>query len=821
MTVTDPLLDASRGPRISVQTELSSPRIRVALDCVANGYQVFPCHADKTPATAHGHKDATDKQSQVQTWWGKNPDYLVGIATGAGMVVLDFDEDRDKGLVAADAQAAAEQKLLVPFPETFVAKTRRGGWHRYYRTTETLGIGSAMLGIPGFDLRGDGGYVIVHGDAAPPHVDDLAELPGSVAVRLSAPRKERPTLRVVSREDLEGVVSLPRAKEELAKVCGRISDAPHGSCHDLLLRLSRLVGGWVGAKQLSKEDAVAGLTAALATRPDPDKHMQTMYDGLEHGVQEPREADPGWSLRDWKKAEAGDASPTTPTVTYPAGGPVAATDGQKEDAHAPGKEELDALARHPDAKKYALALLGRGNCKDAGLLASLLLRRNIELGLGSNPSNAWRAALSAMRVHERSKEKEATTKKTNPTVTANMQSHNVDLRLNNSGRPETTFMNVVRVLASLRMFWRDELKSVAMVRDTTGASKPLDDALVRSTRRMLGESWDLHPSAEMVHDAILEVAGEETHHPVREYLHSLAWDGEERLALLGQLGMCGDQGEELNVYNGELLKKWCIAAVARVMRPGCKADNMIVLVGEQDVGKSSCIQTLVGEKSGWCNDNAISADEKRALLEIPGYWVHEIGELAGLRSRELESMKLFITRLSDTGVPMFSRTTATYPRSCVFFGTTNDRTFLTDPTGDRRFWVLEARKVDLEWIRANRDQLWAEAMSRYDAGEKWYLTREEAGLVREKNAEYRPENIVAEAVAQKITDSQQTTWKTRDMYRDLLLFTELEKKLTETAIGRAFADYGWSRKHTKTGWVWLWTGSDDPRAVGPKGTQAR
>ena len=186
--------------------------------------------------------------------------------------------------------------------------------------------------------------------------------------------------------------------------------------------------------------------------------------------------------------------------------------------------------------------------------------------------------------------------------------------------------------------------------------------------------------------AVTKVADDRSYHPIREYLSSLPeWDGELRVDTL----LVDYLGAEDNEYVRAVTRKILCAAVCRVMNPGCKFDSMLVLNGPQGVGKSTLISKLAGE---WFSDSLNLSDtkDKTAAEKLQGYWIMEIGELAGLRKAEVETLRSFLSRQNDVYRASFGRRATPHPRQCVFFGTTNAESgYLRDTTGNRRFWPIK------------------------------------------------------------------------------------------------------------------------------------
>lgn len=188
-------------------------------------------------------------------------------------------------------------------------------------------------------------------------------------------------------------------------------------------------------------------------------------------------------------------------------------------------------------------------------------------------------------------------------------------------------------------------------------------------------------SAGKVSDALGTLLHRRRFHPVREYLHSLTWGGVPRLdtLLIDLLGAADTP------YVRAVTRKALVAAVARVMRPGCKFDYVLVLVGPQGIGKSLLLKKLGRD---WFSDSLTTVLGKEAYEQLQGAWLLELGELAATRRAEAEAIKHFITKQEDIYRVAYGRQTSVFPRQCVFFGTTNATHFLKDATGNRRFWPV-------------------------------------------------------------------------------------------------------------------------------------
>lgn len=242
-------------------------------------------------------------------------------------------------------------------------------------------------------------------------------------------------------------------------------------------------------------------------------------------------------------------------------------------------------------------------------------------------------------------------------------------------------------------------------------------------RRYLEYQYGLDSKGK-VSDALDSVARINAFHPVKDYLESLIWDGEKRVEtfFIDYLGV-----EDCKLFR-ESTKKALVACVARVMNTNVEFDYTTVLVGAQGTGKSKILAKLARNRR-WFSDS-IDIKGKEAYEGVRGKWIIEIAELAGFRKQDSETIKRFLTSPSDFYRAAFERYPQDQIRQCVFFGTTNDMSFLRDPTGARRFWPMEvnpSRKTKDQWTDLTPDivdQVWAEAKQLYQSGLELHLPPE-------------------------------------------------------------------------------------------------
>jgi putative DNA primase/helicase len=226
-----------------------------------------------------------------------------------------------------------------------------------------------------------------------------------------------------------------------------------------------------------------------------------------------------------------------------------------------------------------------------------------------------------------------------------------------------------------------------------------------------------------VRTALGAVIRDHTFHPVRDYLDGLVWDRTPRLDswLTYYLGV-----EPIENYTGQAGRLWLISAVARIYKPGCLAKYVLILEGKQDLGKSTALAILGGD---WFTDDMASLGSKDSQLQTGNAWIIELAELDSTRHADINQIKAFISRRIDSFRPPYGEHLIEQPRQCVLAGTVNPAgPYLHDETGAIRFWPVTATNIDLAALRDARDQLWAEAVSRYKAGERWWPSENFAPL---------------------------------------------------------------------------------------------
>jgi predicted P-loop ATPase len=245
----------------------------------------------------------------------------------------------------------------------------------------------------------------------------------------------------------------------------------------------------------------------------------------------------------------------------------------------------------------------------------------------------------------------------------------------------------------------------------------LSEAIARRLR-LEADREGIICSAEFFDDILAHQATASTFHPPRAYVDSLTWDGTPRLdTLLAKY--FGAAHTELHSAFG---RKHFIGGVRRIRHPGCKHDAMLVFEGPQGGGKSTGVRIL-GEP--WFSDALTIGAESKGVIEVSdNVWLAEIAEMTGIGRKEVEQVKAMISKQSDRARLSYGRRAVDRPRQFILFGTVNDRHYLVDPTGNRRFWPVRVGKIDLEALKRDKDQIWAEAAAAEQSGESNELPAE-------------------------------------------------------------------------------------------------
>lgn len=352
------------------------------------------------------------------------------------------------------------------------------------------------------------------------------------------------------------------------------------------------------------------------------------------------------------------------------------------------------------------------------------------------------------------------------------------------GRPKLTHANVMAAISH---------KYMGRVRQNTFSYKleldgcPIDDTDYARIMVDLSEAYGLNAPKGLVADFVGLLAQDASYHPVQEYLRRLHWDGKDRIGkLFDDYFMAAEPSE----YSRRVAEIFLIGAVARAMRPGCKVDTMLILEGRQGLNKSTGLRALFG--ADWFVEVLSSPDSKDFFTDIQGAWCVEFAELSQMKGvRDARRLKQIITQQSDTFTPKYERTARTFPRQCVFTGTTNESEYLSDPTGARRFLPVELTAVNVERIIQDRDQIWAQAVRLFEQGaDFWTLPEGHDGVVAEKYETDAWETRIIEAIESHGTAKPLTA---KVLYDGLLLGMKDIGRAEQTRIGNIMRSLGYHK----------------------------
>lgn len=335
--------------------------------------------------------------------------------------------------------------------------------------------------------------------------------------------------------------------------------------------------------------------------------------------------------------------------------------------------------------------------------------------------------------------------------------------------------------------------------------------------RLLIERAGFQPIDRDVRPAVDRVARENMYNPVADYLTSLTWDGTARL----DRWMVKLLGAPDTPFVRTISPKVLISAVARALRPGCQVDTMLILEGEQGIRKSSAIAALFGRE---VTRESVSLfdSHQRMVMNMMGAWVVELAEFVAIARSHNASVKGLISMRQDTVVLPYAKSASTHPRRCVFFGTINPESagYLTDNTGNRRYWPVAVTKIDLDGIAARRDQLWAEALYMFRAGERWWLEGDETADAAEQQVDREEQDAWVEPLANRLEEQasrQQGNIVTVITVDEAMTFlgipNERKDKKAQMRAATALGDLGFTRvklrppgppgaKKGKPKWVW-------------------
>jgi predicted P-loop ATPase len=359
-------------------------------------------------------------------------------------------------------------------------------------------------------------------------------------------------------------------------------------------------------------------------------------------------------------------------------------------------------------------------------------------------------------------------------------------------QPIMNMDNVLRVLEGYPKFhdiiWFDEFhQRLFTLWESTKRREWTDVDNIRLTAFFQRKLGFRTISTEAVANAAIIYANNNVKNEAKDWISTLIWDEKPRIDTF----FVDCLGAQNNLYTLYASKNWWISMVSRVYQPGSKVDNMVVLEGGQGKFKSTALAAVGGD---WFTEAHESVISKDFLMILHGNLIVEISELDAFSKAEVSTIKKVITCQKDRFRPPYGRLAQDYPRRCLFVGTTNEAQYLRDSTGGRRFWPIKIGNIDIPRIMDTREQLFAEAVAKYKAGENWW-TMPESETEEEQESRRQGDEIWEQDIAEYIKFKDFVRLK--DVFQHALGFEDISKitRTNELRAGKILVMLGWRRKN--------------------------
>ena len=295
-----------------------------------------------------------------------------------------------------------------------------------------------------------------------------------------------------------------------------------------------------------------------------------------------------------------------------------------------------------------------------------------------------------------------------------------------------------------------------------------------------------------ISNAIIQASESNKYNPIKEYLSNLIWDGELRL----DTWLVNAVGAEDGLYTRAVGSKFLMGSVARIFEPGVKFDNVLVLEGAENIGKSTVFRTL--SHPWFCDSIDLTQSDKEIVEKMRGYWFLEVAEMFGVSDANQERIKSFLTRQDDVQRLPYDRLTGTFKRQSVFCASSNKLSYLFGEEGNRRFWPVKCGALNIEWLKENKDQLFAEAVYRWKQGEDLFLNKELYEIAKKMQSEKLSVNEVwLNVIDRFLTGKNETTMQ--EVLCDCLKIDikEVNNRTYSINAGRILKRLGFEKKDCK------------------------
>lgn len=370
-----------------------------------------------------------------------------------------------------------------------------------------------------------------------------------------------------------------------------------------------------------------------------------------------------------------------------------------------------------------------------------------------------------------------------------------DFQRNKEGHPYNNQWNIEVAIQKLRVRLRyDEFSGDEIVENLAGYGPRFDDPATVNLRLKIDATFRFLPGRELFQDVTSNIARRQSFHPVREYLSALAWDQEPRI----ERWLIDYAGAPDTPYVRAISRIVLVAACRRIRKPGSKYDEMLILESDQGTNKSTGLRTLAFNEDWFTDDLPLGSDTRRFMESTAGKWIVEAGELKGMRQSDVNALKACLSRQCDEARLAYGRKNTRVPRQFVLIGTTNEKEgYLRDGTGNRRFWPVRISSFNLEKLRADRDQLWAEAAEAEALGESIRLDpRLYEAAAAEQEARLMGDDPMSDVLHHALGNR---TGKLRVSDAYLICGIEAGKANQDqmARFGRAIRELGWERQRRR------------------------
>lgn len=355
--------------------------------------------------------------------------------------------------------------------------------------------------------------------------------------------------------------------------------------------------------------------------------------------------------------------------------------------------------------------------------------------------------------------------------------------------------------------WKGKVKFNALTKQIETSGAPVDPESatldVNVAVWLQRSEYKINPRPHHVGPVLLSVARRNTYDPIANYLNGLQWDGKARVDGF----LSSFLGATDNAHTRTISNRWLISAVARALEPGCKVDTVLILEAGQGAGKSKALHALA---TPFFSDTKINVYDKDSRMLANMVWIVELAELTSMKKAESESLKAFFSEREGYFRPPYGKVLERFPRRAVFVGSTNQDEYLLDTTGNRRYWpVRVGDEISTENIMADRDQIWAEAVTYFRDGKPWWLDRTEA-LVAEKEADERLTgaefcSVIEDWILAKDPASRLSQYRMVDVLQGAFaVMPDQFNERTVQDVGRALKKLKFNRKRKRAGNLLAW-----------------